>query len=176
MMKVGQLFRENMAAHIKEGVAKRNSTFILSYTKISGPQMNDIRKNLRKAGAELFVSKNSIARKILGDLEFSNLAERFNGQMMFIFTNSDSVEISKALIKVAKDCQGVLLQGGLLDGKVIAREDVKKLSDLPSKPILIAMLLSTLQSPLVRLVGALNGKTLELLYVLTQLKEQKGGK
>lgn|SRR3990167_2160109 len=176
MMKVGQLYRENIAAHIKEGLAKRSATFILGYSKISGPKMNDIRKNLRKAGAELYVSKNSVAKRVLGDLHFSTLADRFNGQMMFIFTDADSVEISKTLIKVAKDHAGILIQGGLLDGKILAKEDVKTLSDLPSKPTLIAMLLGTLQSPLVRLAGALNGKTQELLYVLTQLKEQKGGK
>ena len=69
----------------------------------------------------------------------------------------------------------VCIAGGLLEGKELNKNDVKKLSDLPSREVLLSMLLSTIQSPLTRLAGALNAKTRDLISVLKQLSEKKGG-
>ena len=175
MKKVGQLFRENLTAQVKDGVVKNSSLFLLTYTRLSSPKMSDLRKNLRKAGARMYVSKNSMARLALKELKKETLAERLQGQSAFIWCNTDSVEVSKILVKFAKDSENILIQGGLLEGRVITKDDVKKLSDLPSREVLLAMLFGAIQAPLTHLAGALNAKTRELLSVLKQLSEKKGG-
>ena len=76
---------------------------------------------------------------------------------------------------IIKDFETVIVQGGLLQGKLIEQADIKKLSELPSRDVLLSMLLSAIQSPLTRLAGALNAKTRDLVSVLKQLSEKKGG-
>ena len=176
MKKVGQIFRESLIDQIKQGVTNNDSLFLLTYSRLSAPKISDLRKDLRIAGAKMYVSKNSVARLALKDLQKEDLAQKILGQSAFIWCNTDSSAISKILIKFAKESDSILLQGGLLQGKVIQKEDIKKLSELPSKEVLLAMLFGTLQSPLSRLAGALNAKTRELLSILKQLSEQKGGK
>ncbi len=176
MKKVGHIIRESVSQNIKDRIGKRSNLFLISYTRVSSAKMDNFRKILRRAGANVYVSRNSIARRTLKDLNFEQLAEKINGQTAFVWSDKDSVEVSKALVKFAKDCDGVVVQGGLLDGNFLANTDVQRLSDLPSREILLTMLLGTLQSPLVKLVGVLNGKTMELIYLLKQLSEQKGGK
>ena len=175
MKKVGRIFRESMVMHIREGVQNRNSAFLVSYTKISGPQMNSIRKGLRAVGADLYVSRNSIVELALKDLNFNKLSERIKGQTAFVLTNADSVEVSKTLIKFTKECEGLVIQGGLLEGAILEKTDIQRLSDLPSRTVLLTMLLRTLNAPMTRLARALNGKTRDLLSILKQLSEKKGG-
>ena len=176
MKKVGRLYRENMIDTLKQGVEKQSSVFLLTYTRVSSPQMSSLRKDLRKHGAKLYVSKNNIARKALVDLKFEGLSEKVGGQTAFVWGETDSSELSKVLTKFSKECDGVTFKGGLLQGAFIGPGDIARLADLPSREVLLAQLLGVLQSPLSRLAGALSGKISELLSVLQQLSDQKGGK
>ena len=176
MKKAGTIFRENTVTHIKDGIENRNNTFMVSYTKISGPTMNTLRKGLKAVGADFYVSRNSVAELALKDMKFGRLAEKINGQTAFIWSDSDSVTVSKTLIKFQKEFQGLVIQGGLLDGAILEKTDVERLSNLPSKKVLVAQFLGVLQSPVTRLAVVLNAKTRDLLSILKQVSEQKGGK
>ncbi len=173
LKKAGHIVRDSFLNHVKDGVNKRRNIFLISYTKVSSGKMDDFRKILHRAGAEVYVSKNTIAERALRELKFERLAERIKGQTAFILSDADTVEISKALTKFVKTCDGILVQGGLLQGEVLEKKDVERLSELPAREVLIATLLGTLQSPIVRFASALNSKTYDLLNVLKQVSEQK---
>ena len=175
MKKVGQIFRENFVKHIKENVSSNGNVFLLNYSQLSGEKLSDLRKNLSNAGANMYVSRNSIAQIALKELEKEQLSKAIEGQTAFVWSSSDSVEISKILVEFAKGIDSVSVAGGRLEGKILSKADVQKLSELPSREVLLAMLLSAIQSPITRFAQALNAKTRELLSVLKQLSEQKGG-
>lgn len=176
MKKVGLLFRESLVNQVKKGVSENDNVFLVSYSNVSGLQMNDLRKSLQQNGASVCATKNSIARLALKELEYDGLSDKVAGQTALVWGGADSAAISKILMDFVKAADGVVVQGGLLQGKVLKKDDVKTLSELPSREVLLAMLLSAIQSPLTRLAGALNAKTRELLSVLKQLSEKKGGK
>jgi len=176
MKKVGQLIRESIAEKIRHNVAEHSTTFLVSYSKMSSPKMNNFRKTLKAAGAKVYVSKNRIAKKTLTAMKFDEMSSKITQQIAFVWSDSDSVEVAKALVKLTKDLEGLNIQGGVLDGKAVQQADVKRLSDLPSREVLLTMLAQTIQSPLVRLAGALNAKTRDLIYILKQLSEKAGGK
>lgn len=173
-MKVGQLYRDKLVNRIKDNAEENNSLFLLSYSQLDGTQTNELRKNLKQAGAQMFVAKNTIAKKALNDIDKGELAEQVEGQTAFVWGNTDSVEISKIIVKFTKDFEQVTIQGGLLDESILKTEDVKKLADLPSKDVLLATLLGTIQAPVSRLMSALNAKSRDLLSILKQLSEKKG--
>lgn len=175
MEKVGQIFREGLLKNIKEGVSESQGTFVISYSSLTAAQMDELRKNMKDLGARIHVSKNRIAKLALRDLEYGDLADEIEEQMAFAWTNEDVASVSKALVKFEKDCENVQIKGGLLDGAILKKNDVKRLADLPSKEILQAQLLGTIIAPLTRLAGALNAKSRELLSILKQLSEKKGG-
>lgn len=124
----------------------------------------------------MHVSKSRIAKLVFTELEHGSLAEQVSDQTALIWGNSDSVEISKVLMDFVKDCETAKVKGGLLDGRVLRDTDVKRLSDLPAKQVLQAMLLSTIQAPVTRILGVMNAKSRDLLSILKQLSEQKEGK
>lgn len=173
MKKVGQIFRESLANQVKEGVENNKSTFLMSYAEMPGIEMNNLRKDLINAGAQMCASRNRIARLALKDIKQEDLAEKITGQMVFVWSNEDSVSISKILVKFAKENEKIVVHGGLLDGGFLNEADVKKLSDLPSREVLLSTLLGTIQAPLIRLAGALNAKSRDLLSILKQYGERK---
>lgn len=175
MKRIGQIFRETLVSRVKDGIGQNGCIFVISYSQVPASQINDFRKRLKAAGADIYVSKNSIAQIALKDLNQIGLAEKITGQMAFVWSQADAVEVAKALAKFAKECENIKIRGGLLDGKILEKDQIIQLSELPSRQVLLTMLLSTIQSPLTRLVGALSGKTQELLSILKQLSEKKGG-
>jgi len=176
MKKVGLLYRESLVNQVKKGVSENDNIFLVSYSKVSGLQMSDLRKSLQQTGACMYAAKNSVARLALREVEYEGLSEKVSGQTALVWGGSDSAVVSKILMDFIKTADGVVVQGGLLQGKILEKEDVKKLSELPSREVLLAMLFAAIQSPLTRLAGALNAKTRELLSILKQLSEKKGGK
>ncbi len=65
------------------------------------------------------------------------------------------------------------LKSGVVDGKVINTSQIKALADLPSKEVLLSMLLSGLNSPITGLVNVLQGPVRNLVYTLNAIKEKK---
>ena len=63
--------------------------------------------------------------------------------------------------------------GGFVEGKAVSAQDVVALAKLPSKDVLRAMLLGTLQAPCTQLVGVMNQKVASLVYVLSAVKDKK---
>ena len=74
----------------------------------------------------------------------------------------------------AKNYEGFVVRGGVLDGAFLTQEQVNTLSDLPSREALLAKLLGVMSAPMTRFAGALNGKTRDLISILKQ-KSEKGG-
>jgi len=172
MIKVGTIYRQKIAESVKSGVEKKSSTFVVSYRGISSAKMNVLRKDLKRKKAEVLVSKTSVARKALQDAKQESLAATIEGQMALILSNADASEVSKVLVKFAKDYEGFIVRGGLLDGAFLTEAQVKTLSDLPSREVLLAKLLGTMAAPISRFEGALNGKTRDLMSILKQKSEK----
>ena len=174
-MKVGTLYRQRMAGSVKEGVSKKTSTFVVSYRGISSAKMNILRKDLKRKKAQVLVSKTSVARIALKEAKFEDLAARIEGQMALVLSNADASEVSKVLVKFAKDYEGFIVRGGMLDGAFLTQEQVKTLSDLPSREVLLAKLLGTMVAPVSRFASGLNGKTRDLISILKQKDQIKEG-
>ncbi len=173
MGKVGKLIRETLVTNIKEKVQHSNMTFVLSYTAVSSARLGVLRKNLKKIGAHVHVSKNRIAQIALKELKQEQLAEEIKGQTAFVWTDADAVTVSKALVNFTKECETAKIQGGLLSGAYLAQHDVKRLSDLPSREVLLSRVLGVMVAPMQRLMGAMNSKSRDLLSILKQLSEKK---
>jgi len=175
MDSIGKIFRNSLLTSIKDGVEKSSNTFLLSYSAVDASQMDKLRKDLSKVGARVYVSKNRIAQIALEEIQQPKMAEWVNGQTAFVWSDADPAAVSKTLIKFTKGCAGLRIQGGLLDGVILAQTDVQRLSDLPSREVLLSQVLQVMVSPLSRLAGSLNAKTRDLLSILKQLSEKKGG-
>ncbi len=174
-MKVGEIFRKQLVGAIKQGVDEKENTFLVSYRGISASQMNVLRKDLSKKAAKMKVTKSKIAGIALKEMKIEELSNNIQGQVALVHTDSDASEISKILVKFSKECKGFSVQGGFFSGAFLSKTDVHRLSDLPSREVLLSKLLSLMQSPASKLAYILNAKSRDLLSILKQYSEKKGG-
>ena len=172
MMKVGEIYRTKMAASVKDGVGTKSNTFVVNFHGISSSQMDSLRKDLKRKKADVLVTKTSVSRIAFKAAQFEFLAQSLQGQTALVLSDADASEISKILVKFAKDREGVTFCGGILDGSVLSSEQIKVLSDLPPRPALLAKFLGTMQAPMTRFAGALNAKTRDFVSILKQKSEK----
>ena len=175
MEKVGKVLRASLYKGIKQGIENNQVVFLMNYSAVSSSQLGVLRKDLSKIGAQMHVPQNRIAKLVLKELKNNVLADGIKGQSALIWSNSDATIVSKTLVKFTDQFESVVISGGLLDGEVLAGRDVKRLSDLPAKEVLQAQLLQVMLSPVTRFAGLLNAKSRDLLSILKQYGEKKGG-
>ena len=174
-MKIGKIYRENISKTLHEGVEKQSSAFVINFRNVSSADVCTLRKMLQQKQAKVFMARNSLARVGLKSTILAPITDNLDGQTLFVWTNADPVDIAKLLIKFAEKDVNFAIRGAVVSGQLLKKDDIKRLSDLPAKEVLIAQLLGTLQSPITRLARTLNGKTVELLSILKQISEKMEG-
>ncbi|HXC93318.1 MAG TPA: 50S ribosomal protein L10, partial [Geobacteraceae bacterium] len=100
----------------------------------------------------------------------------FKGPTAVALTYSDPVAAAKVLAKYAKDQQAAfVLKGGVLSGKIITAADIQALSELPSREVLIAKMLGSMNAPATNFVGVLAAIPGSFVRALDAIRQQKQG-
>lgn len=124
------------------------TTVVADYRGLNVAQVTELRKQLREAGIEFQVLKNSLVRRATANAELSELDAILTGPTAIAFSTTDIVAPAKILNDFAKKNDALELKGGVVEGKVVGISDIKALADLPSREGLLSMLLSVLQAPM----------------------------
>jgi len=160
---------------IRERLKTSASTVIADYRGLTVAEMNDLRRKLREVGVDFKVYKNTLARRAAQEEGAEDLTTYLVGPTALAFSKTDAVAASKVLRQFAEAHPNLEIKAGWLDGKLIDAEGVKKLADMPSREVLLAMLLGVMQAPLRNMVTALSevGGARRLATVLQAVAEQK---
>lgn len=136
-----------------------------------------MRRQIRKAGSELRVAKNTLLRRASSDTDFAGLADSFTGPTAVVFVRDNPVPVVKVLNKFIKDNPAVPLKikAGVLNKAVLSAGEIDMLAELPSREVLIAQLLGVLTAPMRNLVSVLAEVQRKFLRVLNAVAETKQG-
>ncbi|WP_438348958.1 50S ribosomal protein L10 [Paenibacillus sp. FA6] len=126
---------------------KSVTTVVADYRGLNVTQITELRKQLREAGIEMTVLKNSLLRRATAATELTELDEVLVGPTVVVFGGEDVVAPAKILNDFAKKNVALELKGGVVEGKVVSVDQIKALAELPSRDGLLSMLLSVLQAP-----------------------------
>ncbi|WP_172199100.1 50S ribosomal protein L10 [Saccharibacillus qingshengii] len=132
-----------IAGKLRESV----STVVVDYRGLNVSQVTELRKQLREAGIEFQVLKNSLVRRATAAAELSELDAVLTGPTAIAFGTEDVVTPAKILSDFAKANEALELKGGVVEGRVVGADELKALASLPSREGLLSMLLSVLQAP-----------------------------
>ncbi|MCM3130823.1 50S ribosomal protein L10 [Paenibacillus shunpengii] len=123
------------------------TTVVADYRGLNVAQVTELRKQLREAGIEFQVLKNTLLRRATAAAELTELDEVLTGPTAIAFSGEDAVAPAKILNDFAKKNDALKLKGAVVEGRVVGVEEVKALAELPSREGLLSMLLSVLQAP-----------------------------
>ncbi|WFR64399.1 50S ribosomal protein L10 [Paenibacillus sp. FSL R5-0517] len=132
-----------VTAKLRESV----TTVVVDYRGLNVAQVTELRKQLREAGIEFQVLKNSLLRRAAAAAELTELDSVLTGPTAIAFSADDVVAPAKILNDFAKKNDALELKGAIVEGRVIGVQEVKALAELPSRDGLLSMLLSVLQAP-----------------------------
>ncbi|MDH6363544.1 large subunit ribosomal protein L10 [Enterococcus sp. PF1-24] len=132
------------------------SVVIVDYRGLTVDEVTRLRKQLREAGVEMKVIKNSILSRAAVQAGLEGLEEVFTGPTAVAFSNEDVVAPAKIMDEFAKEAKALEIKGGIIEGKVSSLEEIVALAKLPNREGLLSMLLSVLQAPVRNVAYAVN--------------------
>lgn len=141
-------------------------------------QVTQLRHQLRGAQAELKVVKNSLAARAAEGTSLLPVVSLFKGQVAVVIGYDDPVLPAKILrdfIKHEKCDEKIIWRGGVIEGKTLEPAQLIATADLPSKEVLLSMLLSAMQGPLRGMAGVLQGILRGFAAVLLAIQDKKKG-
>jgi large subunit ribosomal protein L10 len=165
--------KEQLVAELKDRIKSAPALYYTDFTGLNVKRMTELRRRLRKANIEYVVIKNTLALRAVN--ESGLVAERLRGPTGLVVAR-DAIAAAKLLQDFAKENdQKPTVKGGMLEGRAIAVEQVKKLAQMPSREQMLADLGAGLQSPMAAFVGALNGLLYMFAGALDALRSQREG-
>jgi large subunit ribosomal protein L10 len=173
MKKIGQLVKETSENRIKDTFKASQGLIVVKYSGVSSPDMSSLRKSLRGSGADLLIVKNSLARRAMKELGLENLIPSIQSPCGMIFFKDEPVDTSRILCAFRKEHEKLVLEGGLLQDKLLTLKDIEIMSTLPSKDALRGKVVMVLNLPLVKLVTVLNQTLKKFVYCLDQIRQGK---
>jgi large subunit ribosomal protein L10 len=174
MKKIGLIIKEASENRIKNNLKDSNAFFIVKYSGLSSPDITTLRQSLKTARANLFVVKNSVARRALKTSGLEEMIKSLEGPCGLIFVNEEPIDASKVLYNFAKEHEQLKLQAGRLQDKILEKKDIESLAKLPDKQTLRTQAVITLKSPITSFVMVLHHTLQKFVICLDQIKQKKG--
>jgi large subunit ribosomal protein L10 len=161
------------AEELREKFSATRTAVMADYRGLNVQQMNDLRRRLREHSVEYKVVKNTLARRASIETDFQAVEELFTGPVSIAFCSEDKAAAAKVMTGFAREEAALEITGGLLDGRPITAEEVRKLAALPPEEVLLSQVLAAMKSPMAGLVGALSGVMRSFIYTLKAVEEKK---
>lgn len=143
---------EVVAGKFKEAA----SVVIVDYRGLTVEEVTKLRSELREAGIEMKVIKNSILKRAAESAGLEGMVDVFQGPTAVAFSNDDVVAPAKIMSNFAKQAEALEIKGGIIEGKVSSVEAINELASLPNREGMLSMLLSVLQAPVRNVAYAVN--------------------
>ncbi|MGD3107581.1 MULTISPECIES: 50S ribosomal protein L10 [unclassified Streptomyces] len=153
-----------------------NAAVVTSYIGLTVAQLKELRRSLGE-NAQYRVVKNTLT-KIAAKQAGIELDEHLKGSTAVAFVTGDPVTAAKGLRDFAKENPALVIKGGVLDGKALSADEIKKLADLESREVLLAKLAGAMkgkQSQAAALFQALPSKFVRTAEALRAKQAEQGG-
>ncbi|HYE76461.1 MAG TPA: 50S ribosomal protein L10 [bacterium] len=119
-----------------EMLGRSKSTVVAEYHGLTMKQLQILRKDLRKQGAEMKVVKNTLARLACQRVGMDDLSPELKGPLAFVLSYEDIVVGPKTALQFSRKHPKFKLRGGYAEGATLSEDEVKALGNLPSLEVL----------------------------------------
>jgi large subunit ribosomal protein L10 len=161
---------EELAAQLGDAQA----IYAVDYRGISVPQAAELRASLREHDASFRIVKNTLTLRAADQAGVEAIKELVaDGPTALTFVRGDAALAAKALDTFSRRADVLVLKGGVLEGRMLAADDVRSLARLPTREVLTAQFAGVVASPLTGLVRGLGSLVSGLAVALAQVRDKK---
>jgi large subunit ribosomal protein L10 len=165
--------KKSIVDEVRSNIQESEYVFLADYMGLTVSQISDLRGQLRKSEARLQVAKNTYVAKALAPEVAEALTAGLSGPTAVVFGCGDATEAAKILKAFAKQNELPKVKGGCLNNKALTAQDVQAMADLPSRDVLLGMVVGTLAAPMSGLVGVCAATLRSVMYALKAVEEKK---
>lgn len=172
-----QTYKIEEVQQIRSRLENAKAIVLVDYKGVNIEEVNELRNRLRNSRVDYFVSKNTFIKIALHDLGITELDDNLLGPTAVAISKQDEIAPARELVnfkkELLKDKPFPSLKVGLIGGNLMTPEQLLKISDLPSKQVLISMVLQGMNAPLSGLVGVLQGIIRKFVYVVDAIAKKE---
>jgi large subunit ribosomal protein L10 len=165
--------KEKTVSELKEKLSSTKSLFLTDFRGLSVEDITRLRRNLKEKGAEYRVTRNTLIRMAAEESEFGGILDFLKGPTGLVFSYEDPVAPAKALHEVHKKIEKPKIKAIWMEGRLLDESYLKTLAVLPPKEVLLAQIVSGLNSLMANFVGTLQGVLRNFVSTIDAIKEKK---
>ncbi len=158
-------------AELREKLARAQVVILADYRGMKVSDLQQLRSQLRPAGSEFMVVKNTLLRLAAGE-QVAALEGLLQGPTAAAFCYDDIAGPARVLSEFARTSRVFRLKGGILDGRMLSPAEVSQLATIPPRAQLLAQVVGGVQAPIAHLVGLLQAGVSNLLLLIQARAEQ----
>ncbi|TCO75025.1 50S ribosomal protein L10 [Marinisporobacter balticus] len=140
--------KKQVVEEIKEKFTKAQSAVVVDYRGLTVEEATALRKNMREAGVDYKVYKNTLTRLAVKGTEFEPLTENLTGPNAVAFGYEDPITPAKILNDFAKEHKALELKSCVVEGQYYGVDTIKQIAEIPSREVLLAKFLGSIKSPI----------------------------
>lgn len=156
-------------------LAKARGVYLTDFTGMNVATLSDLRRRMRKNQIHYEVVKNTLARRAVEASGLGALSPHLEGPTAIAIAETDELAPARILGDFVKEFQFPRIKLAVVEGRVFTEEEVKALASLPSREVLLAQLLGTMQGPMRNLVGVLSAPMRNFVSALDRIRQKKEG-
>ena len=165
--------KKRITKDLNERFTKAAVVFVTDYKGLDVAAINDLRRKLTQEEVEYQVAKNSLLIRAAEGTDVNLIKDIFKGPNAIALSYGDPVSPAKILTDFAEDNNVFEIKAGVMDGAVLDSNQIKTLADLPSREVLLGILVATMNSVPTGVVRTLAEIPRQFLNVLQAIKDQK---
>ena len=173
-MNIGRMVKESMVEKLNTQLAEQPNFFVTSMTRLSANETGAFRRQLHTSQARLVMIKRRLGRRTLERLQVPGLADLLEGSVGLVLPGEDVLPTAKQLVDFIKGHEGhMAVRGAVIDGQLLDKQRVEQLAQLPPKPILLAQVVATIESPLVDVIFTIEQLIGDIAWLAEQVAATK---
>jgi large subunit ribosomal protein L10 len=149
------------------------AALLTEYRGLNVKDLFELRASLRGSSTEYRVLKNTLTSIAVREAGYQDLVPLLEGPTAVAFVHGDPVQAAKDLAEFARTHPALVLKGGVLDGKVLAADEVRRLATLESREVLLARLAGLFQAPLRQTVNLLAAPLRQVATMTSALRDKQ---
>lgn len=150
--------KKQVVSDIVKKFQDAQSVIVVSFSGLSVEAVTALRAQFRQNNVEYCVLKNTLVRRALHELNIEGLDDILNGPSAFAFGMSDPVSPAKIVndFITKNKTEALQIKAGLMGTEILSDAQIKELATVPSREVLLARLLGSLQSSIAGFVRVLD--------------------